>query len=138
MSDVVLWAGGAMLAVAALLIIVRIEQGPSMLDRTIALDMLVGAVMAALAIWSAATGRTDLVNVLVVLALVGFIGSVTLARFVAVEPEEERRILTPEEARIHDERMRAALEREHHRTGAGREDVVRRADAEGEDADERR
>lgn len=133
MSDIVLWIGGGMLAVAALLIVVRIERGPSMLDRTIALDMLVSAVMAAIAIWSAATDRGDLVNVLVVLALVGFVGSVTLARFVAVEPEDEGRILTPDEVQAQDARIHDALEREHRRTGAGREDTMRRAYPESEE-----
>lgn len=133
MSPFVMWAGGAMLAVAAVLIVVRIERGASMLDRTIALDMLVGALIAALAIFSAATGRSDLVNVLVVLALVGFVGSVTLARFVAVEPEDEGRILSPEEVRIHDARLRDALARERNRTGDGREDEMRRAYPESEE-----
>lgn len=133
MSPVVLWACGAMLVAAALLIVVRIEKGRAMLDRTIALDTLVGVVMVSLAMWSAATGRTDLVNVLVVLALVGFVGSVTLARFVAVEPEDEGRILTAEEAEAHDERVAAALEREDRRSGAGREEAMRRAHPEGED-----
>jgi multicomponent Na+:H+ antiporter subunit F len=132
-STAVMWIGGAMLAVAAVLIVVRIERGPSMLDRTIALDMLVGAVMAALAIWSAATGRSDLVNVLVVLALVGFVGSVTLARFVAVEPEDEGRILTPDEVKAQDARIHAALQREHRRSGPGREEHIRRAYPESED-----
>lgn len=133
MSPFVMWAGGAMLAVAAVLIVVRIERGASMLDRTIALDMLVGALIAALAMFSAATDRSDLVNVLVVLALVGFVGSVTLARFVAVEPEDEGRILSPEEVRIHDARLRDALARERNRTGDGREDEMRRAYPESEE-----
>lgn len=133
MSPVVLWVGGLMLAAAALLIVVRIERGPSMLDRTIGLDMLVSVVVAALALWSGATGRTDLVNVLVVLTLVGFVGSVTLARFVAVEPEDEGRILTPEEVRAHDDRMRAAIAKESKRRVGGREDAMRRAYPEDED-----
>lgn len=133
MSPVVLWIGGLILAVSAVLIVVRIERGPSMLDRTISLDMLVSIVIAALALWSGATGRTDLVNVLVVLALVGFVGSVTLARFVAVEPEDEGRILTPEEVRAHDARMRAALAKESKRRIGGREDAMRRAYPEHED-----
>ncbi|GAB2612595.1 monovalent cation/H+ antiporter complex subunit F [Pseudactinotalea suaedae] len=133
MSPVVLWVGGLMLAAAAIIIVVRIERGPSMLDRTIALDMLVGVVIAALALWSAAAERTDLVNVLVVLSLVGFVGSVTLARFVAVEPEDEGRILTPEEVRAHDGRMRASLAKESKRRVGGREDAMRRAYPESED-----
>lgn len=133
MSPIVLWVGGLLLAAAAVLIVARIERGPSMLDRTISLDMLVSIVIAVLALWSGATGRTDLVNVLVVLALVGFVGSVTLARFVAVEPEDEGRILTPEEVRAHDARMRAALAKESKRRVGGREDAMRRAYAEHED-----
>lgn len=133
MSPIVLWVGGFMLAVAAVLIVIRIERGPSMLDRTISLDMLVSIVVAALALWSGATGRTDLVNVLVVLALVGFVGSVTLARFVAVEPEDEGRILTAEEVRAQDSRMSAALAKESKRRVGGREDAMRRAYPEHED-----
>lgn len=133
MNQVVLWAGGIMLAVAAVMIVIRIDRGPSMLDRSISLDMLVSALMGGIALWSAATDRADLVNVLVVLALLGFVGSVTLARFVSVEPEGEGRILTPEEVRAHDARMRAALERESRRRGQGREDVMRRAYPESED-----
>lgn len=133
MSDIVLWIGGGMLAVAALLIVVRIERGPSMLDRTVALDMLVSAVIATIAIWSAATGRSDLVNVLVVLSLVGFVGSVTLARFVAVEPEDEGRILTPDEVRAQDTRVHDALERESRRSGSRREETMRRAYPESEE-----
>jgi multicomponent Na+:H+ antiporter subunit F len=133
MSPIVLWVGGLMLAAAAVLIVVRIERGPSMLDRTIGLDMLVSVVVAALALWSGATGRTDLVNVLVVLTLVGFVGSVTLARFVAIEPEDEGRILTPEEVRAHDDRMRASIAKESKRRVGGREDAMRRAYPESED-----
>lgn len=133
MSPVVLWICAAMLTAAVVLVIIRVERGPAMLDRTVSLDMLVGILVAALALWSAATGRTDLVNVLVVLSLVGFVGSVTLARFVAVEPEDEGRILTPEEVQANDRRTEAALEREHRRSGAGREETMRRAYPESED-----
>lgn len=133
MSPIVLWICAGMLTAAVVLVIIRVERGPAMLDRTVSLDMLVGILVAALALWSAATGRTDLVNVLVVLSLIGFVGSVTLARFVAVEPEDEGRILTPEEVRANDRRTEAALEREHRRSGPGREETMRRSHAEGED-----
>lgn len=133
MSTAVMWIGGGMLAVAAILMIVRIERGPSMLDRTITLDMLVGAVMVALAMWSAATGRTDLVNVLMVLALVGFVGSVTLARFAGAEPDDDDPVRA-DPPPTQSARLRAALERDHWRRGPGREDAVRRADPEGDDA----
>ncbi|MFH5821659.1 monovalent cation/H+ antiporter complex subunit F [Georgenia sp. AZ-5] len=87
------------LALAAVIALVRMERGPSMLDRVAALDVITAAVLGSVAVISARTGRTDLVPVLVVLAIVGFVGSVTIARFVAVERAEEARILTKEEMR---------------------------------------
>src|SRR5699024_9366013 len=55
--------------------------------------VLIGTV----ALIAAATKRGDLVPVLIVLALVGFIGSVSIARFAAAESAEEGRILTKDE-----------------------------------------
>lgn len=133
MSPVVLWIGGAMLAIAALLIVYRIERGPAMLDRSIALDMLVGALVASLALISAATGRTDLLNVMMVLALVGFVGSVTLARFVALESESEGRIITEDQADADNERVRERLARERSKRVPGRDAAMRRAAPESEE-----
>lgn len=90
---------GVMLTIGALCALMRAERGPSILDRVVAVDVVVATILATVALISAWTGRSDLVPVLVVLALVGFIGSVTLARFSAAESDDERRILTPEEAK---------------------------------------
>ncbi|MEH3032643.1 MAG: monovalent cation/H+ antiporter complex subunit F [Aeromicrobium erythreum] len=76
-------ACAAMLTLTGLLCVVRIVRGPTMLDRTVATDVLVaasiGAVGTAAAVW-----RDDAtVPILVALALVGFLGSVSIARFAA-------------------------------------------------------
>ena len=78
----------ALLAVGALLAVVRIERGPTMLDRTVAFDVLTTALVGAIAVEAAISRRTESVPILVVLSLVGFIGSVTIARFAAVEPDK--------------------------------------------------
>lgn len=120
MNLVVMIVCAVLLVAAALITLFRVERGPSMLDRIVALDVLVAALIGCLALVSLWFGRTDLVLVLTVLALVGFVGSVTLARFAAVEPEDEARILTPREAAEADARerfddeVRERLEREHH------------------------
>lgn len=75
--------------------VVRAERGPSMLDRTVALDIVVTTMIAAGALYAAVERRTDIVPILVVLSLVGFVGSVTIARFAAVEPDGEGRVRTP-------------------------------------------
>src|SRR5699024_5033483 len=116
----------------------RGERGRGMLGRIVALDVLVAALSGCLALVSLWFERSDLVLVLTVLALVGFVGSVTLARFAAVEPEDERRILTPREAaeadareRFEDE-IRARLEQEHEARRHGPEHEARRHGPEDE------
>ena len=106
MSPIVMAVCAALLVPAALITLFRVERGPSMLDRIVALDVLVSALIGSLALVSLWFGRTDLVLVLTVLALVGFVGSVTLARFAAAEPEAESRIITPAEAAERDARAR--------------------------------
>lgn len=93
----VMWGCGAVVFLAVLIALYRVERGPSMLDRIVALDVVVAALVAGIALWSARTGRTDLLPLLAVLAIIGFVSPVTLARFAAGEPEDEGRILTREE-----------------------------------------
>ena len=69
-----------------------------------------------------------------VLSLVGFVGSVTIARFAAVEPEGEGRVRTREEIAAEAERMRAEDEAEGSRRTGRREgyDEHHGGGAEGE------
>lgn len=70
------------LAAAAVLALVRLVLGPSVPDRIVALDNLLLVVVAGLAVAAAATGEGAFLGVLVAVALVGFVGSVTVGRFV--------------------------------------------------------
>lgn len=105
---IVAWICGTLLFFSAVAVIIRVSIGPSMLDRMVGVDLLTATILGAIAVISALTGRTDLLPVLVVLAIVGFIGSTTIARFLAHEPTADKRILTKDEvARIlEDERIR--------------------------------
>ena len=117
------------------LAVVRAEKGPSMLDRTVALDIVVTTMIAAVAIYAAVNRRVDVVPVLVVLSLVGFVGSVTIARFASVEPEGEGRVRTREEIAAEEaERMHAEDEAEGTRRAGRREgyDEHHGGGAEGE------
>jgi multicomponent Na+:H+ antiporter subunit F len=122
----------AMITAGAAFAVVRAERGPSMLDRTVALDITVTAMIAAVALYAASDRRTDVVPVLVVLSLVGFVGSVTIARFASVEPEGEGRVRTREEIAAEeaqrrqdelDEMREGHVPDEHH--GGGAEGEVR-------------
>ena len=79
--SVVLIVCVAMLGVAALLLVVRIALGPTMLDRVVALDVLVAIVICGLALEAAVHRHTTTLPILVVLSLLGFVGSVSVARF---------------------------------------------------------
>jgi multicomponent Na+:H+ antiporter subunit F len=70
------------LTAAALLVLVRLVLGPSVPDRIVALDTLLQVVVAGIAVAAAASGEGDFLAVLVAVSLLGFLGSVTVARFV--------------------------------------------------------
>lgn len=71
-----------MLSVAAAGAIYRIALGPSILDRVLAADVLLTIVGAALATDMIVNRNLDYLALLVSISLIGFIGSVTVARFV--------------------------------------------------------
>lgn len=70
------------LVVAALMCLVRLVRGPSVPDRIVALDALLLIVVGGIAVGAAATGDGDYLAVLVAVSLLGFVGTVTVARFV--------------------------------------------------------
>ena len=76
-------AGALMLAVAAVLTVVRMSRGPSSLDRVVAADVLIAVVIAALALEAIIHDHTTTLPVMLVLSLLGFAGAVSIARFVA-------------------------------------------------------
>ncbi len=72
---------GALLGLAALLVVVRMTRGPTMLDRAISFDVLAAVLLGGVALDIAADRDADAVPVLLVLTLLGFVGSVSIARF---------------------------------------------------------
>lgn len=81
----VLAVTAALLAVAAALVLVRLLRGPSLHDRLVAIDTLVVLLACGIAVQSIRQGSLTDVVLLVVVALVGFLGSLTALRLVAEE-----------------------------------------------------
>lgn len=71
------------LSLAAAGAIFRLAKGPSLLDRVLAADVLLAIFAAALAVDMAFNRHLENLVLMVALSLVGFIGSVTVARFVS-------------------------------------------------------
>lgn len=70
------------LAVAAAATFFRLAVGPTVPDRVVALDTLLYIVVMGIAVDAATTGRGDFLGVLVAAALLAFVGTTTVARFV--------------------------------------------------------
>ena len=61
----------------------RIGRGPTAPDRMVAIDILGTLLVGFVAILTALTGKAYLLDVALVLALVSFVGSLALARYLA-------------------------------------------------------
>ena len=72
----------SILALAAALVLLRLVRGPSVPDRIVALDVLLQVVVAGIAVGAAVNGSGSFLSLLVAVALLGFVGSVTVARYV--------------------------------------------------------
>ncbi|MEM6340591.1 MAG: monovalent cation/H+ antiporter complex subunit F [Pseudomonadota bacterium] len=60
---------------------IRLARGPSLADRVVALDMMTVSIIAFCGLYAVRTGGLALLDVALVLALVGFLATVALARF---------------------------------------------------------
>ncbi|MGN8026341.1 monovalent cation/H+ antiporter complex subunit F [Microbacterium sp. 22242] len=69
--------------IAAILTVIRIAIGPSILDRAVASDVLLTEVMCVLGADMAINHHTRTLPVLIVVAAVGVFGSIAVARYVA-------------------------------------------------------
>ena len=72
-----------LLGSGALLALLRLARGPSLLDRVVATDTLLVIIAASLAVHAALSRDATVVPVLVVVSLLAFVGSVSIARYVA-------------------------------------------------------
>jgi len=74
--------GLGVLGLSFLLTVWRVIRGPTLPDRVIALDMLVGIVMGFIALIAIRTGFTLYIDIAISLGLVGFLATVAFARFI--------------------------------------------------------
>ncbi len=72
----------ALLAAAGALCLLRLARGGSLSDRIVALDSLLIVSVSGVTVAAARTGSGAFVETLLVIALLGFVGTVTVARFI--------------------------------------------------------
>lgn len=71
-----------LVSVGALLTTVRLVLGPSVADRVVATDLLLTLLTMGAGILSARTGTGTYLIVMVVIAVLGFLGTAMVARFI--------------------------------------------------------
>ena len=76
----------AMLCAALLLAFVRMARGPSVADRVVALDLIAILSVGMIILYDVATALPVFLDAAIVLAMVGFVGTIAFARYL------ERRI----------------------------------------------
>lgn len=74
-------AGFTMVFAAAGLALLRLAIGPTLADRVVALDMMTVAIVSFCGLAAIRSGDRAFLDVALVLALVGFLATVALARF---------------------------------------------------------
>ena len=75
-------AGFVLVMAGVVLAFVRLVLGPSLPDRVVALDTMTVLIVAFCGLFALQSGVTAFLDVAVVLALIGFLATVALARFI--------------------------------------------------------
>lgn len=87
-----------LLGAAALLGMVRLLLGPSILDRALSVDALLAFAVTGLGAFAAFNRDPTVLPTLLVLSLLGFVGSISVAKFVARRAEgddEDEQVVLP-------------------------------------------
>ncbi|MDW3214569.1 MAG: monovalent cation/H+ antiporter complex subunit F [Ilumatobacteraceae bacterium] len=71
-----------LLAIAAALFMVRMLIGPNIADRVIAIDGLLATILAGVMVNASFTGSSISIDTVLVVALLGFVGTSVLARYI--------------------------------------------------------
>jgi len=79
--EIAIYATFVMVMLSLAIAFIRLAKGPTLADRVVALDMMTVSIIAVCGVAAVATGVQALLDVALVLALVGFLATVALARF---------------------------------------------------------
>ncbi|MGV0721321.1 monovalent cation/H+ antiporter complex subunit F [Mycolicibacterium elephantis] len=81
---------GALISAAALVTMYRMLAGPSTLDRLVALDTLTAVTMCGIGTWAAFSQDSTVTYPMAAIALISFVGTISVARFRVRDVERPR------------------------------------------------
>jgi len=79
----------ALLVVCSFFCLYRLQQGPTAPDRTVAIDTLGTLVVGFCALYAFHTGKVFYLNVAIAWALISFVGTIALAKYLEGKPFDE-------------------------------------------------
>jgi multicomponent Na+:H+ antiporter subunit F len=82
MLDAVTQVVLVVLAMSVLIAFGRLAWGPTLPDRIVAMDLIAVLVVALIVVSAAATGERAFLDTAIVVALIGFVGTIAYARYV--------------------------------------------------------
>ena len=74
--------GFVLLAIGVLCTLVRLVSGPSLADRVVTTDLFLTYLVMGAAVYSAREGHGVYLEVMLIVAIVGFLGTAMVARFI--------------------------------------------------------
>ncbi|WP_436799488.1 cation:proton antiporter [Rhizobium oryzicola] len=103
--NLAIWIGLALLSLSLLLTGWRVVRGPTLGDRVVALDMLVGIVLGFIAVIAIKTGFPLYIDIAIALGLVGFLATIAFARFILARGASEEAVRERQRLEdLHEER----------------------------------
>jgi len=69
------------LSISVILIVIRFLKGPSIVDRVIALDLLITTGIGIIAVYSIITNQPTFLDIAMILALIAFLGTVAFSYY---------------------------------------------------------
>ncbi len=69
------------LSISVILIVIRFLKGPSIVDRVIALDLIITTGIGIIAVYSIITNQPTFLDIAMILALIAFLGTVAFSYY---------------------------------------------------------
>ena len=69
------------LSISVILIVIRFLKGPSIVDRVIALDLIITTGIGIIAVYSMITNQPTFLDIAMILALIAFLGTVAFSYY---------------------------------------------------------
>jgi multicomponent Na+:H+ antiporter subunit F len=78
------------LSISLILIFIRLLMGPEIVDRVIALDLIITCGLGIIATYSIITGQPTYLDIAMILALIAFLGTVAFSYFLIKQKKKDQ------------------------------------------------